>query len=170
MADKTFPGGINIGERGSSIGLTAVGGSGGPRLLVTGATAVDGIRTQGTWTPVVGGTATYTTQEGYYWTLDKLVFIQCKLEINLSGTGSTTTISGLPFTSFNADNASAASGSVSYFASLLSTVVFITPVVVNNTSTVTFTTLAVAAATATNATAVFGNSTRIDFSAVYQAA
>jgi hypothetical protein len=125
---------------------------------------------QGTWTPAIGGDATYTLQEGYYRKQGKLVFIKGKIVINVLGTGSTSTISGLPFAAHNATNASVGSGSVSYFASLAVNVTFINPVVVNNTSTMTFTTIGAAGATATNAAAVFGNSTRIDFSATYMAA
>ena len=53
---------------------------------------------EGTWTPAVGGTATYTTQTGIYTKIGRVVFIQCVLTINVIGTGSTNTISGLPFT------------------------------------------------------------------------
>src|SRR5437899_5670649 len=53
---------------------------------------------EGTWTPSVGGTATYTTQTGTYTKIGRLVFIQGILNINTIGTGSVTTVSGLPFT------------------------------------------------------------------------
>ena len=53
---------------------------------------------EGTWTPSVGGTATYTTQVGGYIKIGKMVTAWCKLIINVIGTGSLTTISGLPFT------------------------------------------------------------------------
>ena len=54
---------------------------------------------EGTWTPSVGGTATYTSQEGQYVKIGKCVYIQAQLIINVIGTGDTNTISGLPFTS-----------------------------------------------------------------------
>ena len=54
---------------------------------------------EGTWTPSVGGTATYTLQEGFYTKIGRIVFINVRLTINVIGTGSTSTISGLPFTS-----------------------------------------------------------------------
>lgn len=53
---------------------------------------------EGTWTPAVGGTATYTTQTGVYTKIGRVVYIYCSLTINAIGTGSATTISGLPFT------------------------------------------------------------------------
>jgi hypothetical protein len=54
---------------------------------------------EGDWTPIIGGSATYTTQEGKYTKIGRLVTIHCRLTINAIGTGSATTISGLPFTS-----------------------------------------------------------------------
>ena len=53
---------------------------------------------EGTWTPNVGGTATYTTQEGNYTKIGRQVTIHVNLVINSIGTGSASTISGLPFT------------------------------------------------------------------------
>lgn len=52
---------------------------------------------EGTWTPSVGGTATYSTQTGTYTKIGRLVFITCQLTIDVIGTGSTFIISGLPF-------------------------------------------------------------------------
>lgn len=54
---------------------------------------------EGTWTPSVGGTATYTVQDGKYVKTGKVVYITCRLLINVIGTGSTSEISGLPFVS-----------------------------------------------------------------------
>ncbi len=53
----------------------------------------------GTWTPSVGGTATYTTQLGRYTKVGNQVTVYFDVQINSIGTGSTTTISGLPFAS-----------------------------------------------------------------------
>jgi len=53
---------------------------------------------EGSWTPSVGGTATYNAQTGSYTKIGRLVFIRGTLTINVIGTGSTTVISGLPFT------------------------------------------------------------------------
>lgn len=52
---------------------------------------------EGTWTPSVGGTATYTTQVGTYTKIGRLVCVRATIVINSIGTGSTTSISGLPF-------------------------------------------------------------------------
>jgi len=53
---------------------------------------------EGTWTPSVGGTATYTVQNGKYTKVGRMVTISCYMGTNNIGTGSTTEISGLPFT------------------------------------------------------------------------
>jgi hypothetical protein len=53
---------------------------------------------EGTWTPTVGGNATYVTQTGSYVKIGRLVLVKGTLEINIIGTGNTTVISGLPFT------------------------------------------------------------------------
>jgi len=53
---------------------------------------------EGTWTPTLGGTATYLAQTGRYTKVGRLVYIQGTLYINAIGTGSTAQISGLPFT------------------------------------------------------------------------
>jgi hypothetical protein len=43
----------------------------------------------GTWTPDLGGTATYTSQLGYFEKVGKLVHVTCALSVNLIGTGNT---------------------------------------------------------------------------------
>jgi len=53
---------------------------------------------EGTWTPSLGGTATYNIQTGTYVKIGRQVTVYCALRSNSIGTGSTTTISGLPFT------------------------------------------------------------------------
>jgi hypothetical protein len=53
---------------------------------------------EGTFTPSIGGTATYNTQTGGYTKIGRQVTVWWILDINLRGTGSQTTILGLPFT------------------------------------------------------------------------
>ena len=52
---------------------------------------------EGTWTPNVGGTATYSEQTGMYTKVGNIVHIYGELRITLIGTGNVTHISGLPF-------------------------------------------------------------------------
>ena len=53
---------------------------------------------EGTFTPSLGGTATYTVQLGNYTKIGRVVFYSLQLTINVIGTGSTSTISDFPFT------------------------------------------------------------------------
>ena len=52
---------------------------------------------EGTFTPNVGGNATYTSQIGKYVKIGRSVTIKLELHINVIGTGSTSIISGIPF-------------------------------------------------------------------------
>jgi hypothetical protein len=53
---------------------------------------------EGTFTPSLGGDATYLAQSGSYTKIGRVVNFKAVVYVNLIGTGSTTTISGLPFT------------------------------------------------------------------------
>lgn len=117
---------------------------------------------EGTWTPSVGGTATYAIQEGRYTKIGRLITIQGIIQISTIGTGSTTTISGLPDT---VDGVTTMA--VGYFANLASSVVFISGRVDNGTANIVFSTLAAAATGSTLGGSIMGSSTRIDFSGSY---
>ena len=52
---------------------------------------------EGTWTPSVGGTATYNSQSASYTKVGRLVTVNFNLQVNTLGTGSAQFISGLPF-------------------------------------------------------------------------
>ena len=52
---------------------------------------------EGTWTPSLGGSATYLAQSGFYTKIGNVVHFKGLLYINAIGTGSTTQITGLPF-------------------------------------------------------------------------
>lgn len=84
---------VVVGNAGSFTTLTASGN-------INGAT----FGTSGVWTPIVGGTATYTVQNGTYVKLGNLVLIRCRFQINVIGTGSKNSISGLPFNSASSDS------------------------------------------------------------------
>lgn len=53
---------------------------------------------EGTWTPSIGGTATYSVQSGQYTKIGNMVFFVCRLVILVKGTGNNYTVTGLPFT------------------------------------------------------------------------
>jgi len=52
---------------------------------------------EGTWTPTLGGTATYGTIIGNYTKVGKLVHVSYQMQVTTIGTGSTTNVDGLPF-------------------------------------------------------------------------
>lgn len=118
---------------------------------------------EGSWTPSVGGTATYTTQVGRWTKIGREVHITAVLTINTIGTGSTSVISGLPYTALNLVNQSV---SVSDFASLATNVVWIGARVDINATTITMRNLTAAGASATSS-ALFGNSASVTISGTY---
>ena len=89
--DQTIvDGNLIIGTSGKGIDFSATPGTGTSELLAD--------YEEGTWTPSIGGDATYFSQTGRYTKVGRLVTFTATLYLNLIGTGSTTTISGLPFT------------------------------------------------------------------------
>lgn len=118
---------------------------------------------EGSWTPAVGGTATYTTQSGNYVKVGKLVYAQFSLAINLIGTGSATTVSGLPFTV-----GSAGSVVVGYFGSLATNVGQMGGIAGASGTSFTFYSTA-GAGTVMTAQSVLGNSADVRGYVVYSA-
>jgi hypothetical protein len=121
---------------------------------------------EGNWTPSVGGSATYTVQLGRYIKIGRLVFVDATLTINAIGTGSATTISGLPYASANTR---AAPGSIGFFGALATNVLFFGIYVNANASTLTFVAMTAAGVSATVSPSVLGSSTDITFTACYEA-
>ena len=73
---------------------------------------------EGTWTPSVGGNATYLIREGRYTKIGRLVHVSFYFTVTTVGTGSSTDISGLPFTPL----ADTGGSSLSYWTGLDSSV------------------------------------------------
>lgn len=117
--------------------------------------------TQGTWTPSLGGNATYTTQTGVYTRIGRLVIFSGNLIVNVIGTGSTNAISGLPFVI-----GSNSTAHIGYFASAAVSPVFVSAYLAATQSTINIVGLT-AAATGTGAINLFGNSTNVYFSGSY---
>ena len=82
-------GNLVIGTAGNGIDFSATAGTGTSELLND--------YEEGTWTPSIGGNATYTTQVGSYTKIGRQVTLWFDLTINVLGTGSTQFISGVPF-------------------------------------------------------------------------
>lgn len=115
---------------------------------------------EGTWTPTLGGTTTYTVQTGAYTKIGRSVHLSCTLTINTIGTGSTLQISGLPFPAVR-DVTSAV-----YWSSAATALVACTARTLAATSVVVLAS-ATAAATGLTSIAVFGNGTTVEFSLTY---
>lgn len=140
-----------------------------PTALKTGSQTVsyDGVDSSmpgmPAFVPSVGGTATYTTQQGRWSLKNKTLHFHGRLTINAIGTGSTTTMSGLPFTS-HATHFGA--GLVSFFSSVATSVTGITFTVPPGSTQADFRSLA-AAGTGTANNAIFQNAADIIFSGSY---
>jgi hypothetical protein len=115
---------------------------------------------EGTWTPSVGGTATYFSQTGKYTKIGNMVSIFCLMRINAIGTGSTTTISGLPFTAGQRGG-----GGMTYWAGLSQAVAFLYPIA--DGTGITFLGATAASANATDGIAIFQGGAYVIFSSTY---
>lgn len=126
---------------------------------------------RGSWTPNVGGNATYYVQEGYYIKVGELVYIWGKIVINVLGTGSTQILSGLPFTSVSSIFATTHSVPVNYFNSLAVQAVDIIGQIGGNTTGMIFNINRTPVNTTQDyVAALFGDLARIEFSGCYQSA
>jgi hypothetical protein len=112
---------------------------------------------EGTWTPSLGGLATYLLQSGTYVKVGRQVTAYFMLRVNLILTGSATDISGLPFVT-GADNLRGM-GSITYFDTLNSANTWISPVTGANTSIISFLGQNAADTNANDGISVFGNLT-----------
>lgn len=131
----------------------------------TGLEASTFLYTTGTWTPSLGGTATYTTQIGHYTKMGRIVCVHGLLDVNVIGTGSQSTISGLPFTSANTTWQPLA---VSKSESLALSVVSITAYT-SAFGTSIFLSARTAASTSDAISNVLGNSSKVSVNGCYQA-
>jgi hypothetical protein len=115
---------------------------------------------EGTWTPNIGGTATYNHQIANYTKVGRVVTVQFDIDVNAIGSGSTGQLSGLPFTSQNINAPQV--GAISYFEDIATACVFLGVYIDNNAQTMQFTGGDSSATTISrNAFAVFGDNTRI---------
>lgn len=116
---------------------------------------------EGTWTPSVGGTATYTSRSGTYTKIGRLVFLHCSIAINVIGTGSTIQISGVPVAS-----AIVAHAAVNFNEATTSVISVVAEI---SGSTVTLNSRADAGVTLNSALDVMGDGTLIEFDITYTA-
>jgi len=169
-----------ISGTGTYLPMTFVaGGSEKLRILTSGgitfngdtaaANALDDYE-EGTWTPNVGGTATYQAggQNGVYTKIGNIVTVQFQIAIDTLGTGSAFRLSGLPFSS--ASISSVQTGCVSYWGTLAVNTIFLSLYVENNASTIQFVGKNTSGTTVDNGINLFGNATTIYGSATYRVA
>ena len=118
---------------------------------------------EGTWTPSIGGNATYTTPNtsGQYVKIGNMVYFVFNVTINVKGTGNNYTVTGLPF------NASVnIKGSISYFLNSATNIVFMTLGGSGNTQFDLYT--LTAAASGLGNTTIFQNGTVVSGTGFYQ--
>ena len=115
---------------------------------------------EGTWTPSVGGNATYTAQAGLYTKIGRLIAIEFVLAINVLGTGSATAVAGLPFVVTITSGLAGAS----YWNGLAASIVYL-GYITSTTTIVLYS--ATAAATGLGNTSILGNSADIRGASVY---
>jgi hypothetical protein len=124
---------------------------------------------EGTWTPSIGGTATYTTQAGTYSKVGNIVTLWFDIQINVLGTGTTTSFSGLPYLSrVSPNNPQGMAGAVGYFVNIATSSTFILVRVDNNATAAQFSNTA-GVTTGVLSNAIFGNGARTTGTITYQA-
>jgi hypothetical protein len=123
---------------------------------------------EGTWTPSVGGSATYTTQVGTYTKVGRVVTCEFEIQINSIGSGSTTAISGLPFTANSSTNGKG--GSLGFFETIAASLYFLN-IRLNASQSSLELGCTLASTTAVNTvTAILQNGTKIRGSITYNVA
>jgi len=158
-ASPSFTVGIGIGGVAAGLGGIAFPAA---AVAVADVNTLDDYE-EGTWTPAVGGNATYHGQTGFYTKIGRVVFFEGEMVINVLGTGSVSTISGLPFTS--------KSGGISvfpvYFGDLAVNMINVVGMVDPNATTIKFYGMAAAGGGMGANINLFGNATQVDFSGHY---
>ena len=157
----------------AKIATTATG------VNVTGAVNIGGTGTanalddyeEGSWTPSVGGNANYTQQFGRYTKIGNHITLQCVIIIgNAIGTGSASSLSGLPFAQ-ESTGFSVGSLSISYMGANATSVIYPTGYVINNAATISFSGMNGANTTfQLNGFNMFTNTTHLQFSVSYRTA
>jgi hypothetical protein len=122
---------------------------------------------EGSWTPSVGGTATYSAQHGIYVKVGRLVYVRGTCTISSIGSGATNSITGLPFTLSSAPSAGGAFASFGYWENLATSVVALYGAADAGSTTMYFGSKSTAGNSINWTTNVWGNSARIDFNITY---
>ena len=126
---------------------------------------------EGTWTPNIGGTATYDIQWGYYIKIGKLVQCWGGLRPNSMGTGNAKQIQNLPFTSLNTPGTTMSGGGAIVWHDNCPSSITNTPAITNHPNTTSCNINAKTAASTTLGDNVnfWQNNHRANFFITYQA-
>lgn len=118
---------------------------------------------EGTWTPSVGGTATYNSRSGSYTKVGRLVAIALEMSILLIGTGSVSAISGGPFT------AGVTTGlSVGYWVGSAANYAAMHAYIGSGSGTITLQSVAAAGASGVSTPTFFANSAAIAIGGIFR--
>jgi hypothetical protein len=123
---------------------------------------------EGTWTPSLGGTTTYSIQQGSYTKVGDKVTAWFDVAVTTIGTGSTSQVSGLPVITIGSGPQGIA-GSIGYFNAIATSIVSMFARVDPSATTIQLTCLTAAATVLTTA-ALFADGSRITGSITYKVA
>ena len=151
---------VNTGLITASSGV-AIGGTGSANTL-------DDYE-EGTWTPTVGGNATYHGRAGKYTKVGRTVHASGFMQVNALGTGSNNTMSGFPFTSSHAGGGNQ-NGSIGLYLYLAVNVLSLEMYYSNASTLTAFKGQTTAGGNSSGNLAIFGNNARIDFNITYETA
>ncbi len=148
---------------------TGVAVTGGVAIGGTGASNTLDDYEEGTWTPSVGGNATYTTQIGKYTKVGNMVTLVCEININnIGNAANTASVSGAPFTPIAGSHA--ASGAVGYHANLAVNVLQLTWRMDGGNAGIHHAGLTSPSGTMSAGLGIFGSGARVLFGITYIAA
>jgi hypothetical protein len=158
---RTLLGGVTANANGGVLQLSSGITFPATQVAASDANTLDDYE-EGTWTPSVGGNATYNSRSGTYTKIGRFVHVTAIISINTLGTGSSTTITGLPFISAGGLGAS---NHVGYWSSTSRSVTSLTACTNSNEIVFTDTTTAT---TGINLNAgIMGNGTDLRFTVTY---
>ena len=124
---------------------------------------------EGTWTPSVGGNATYSVARyGLYTKIGNVVTCQFMIGITTIGTGSTALLYGFPFAAANIS--SVQSGHCSYYENLAVNTIYLAFYVNVNDTTAYFVGKSSSGAVVDNGIGLFGNNTSVFGQITYRVA
>ena len=162
--NPTIAGNLATGGTLTSTGLITA--SAGVAIGGTGAANTLDDYEEGTFTPSLGGNTTYHAQVGKYTKVGNVVHCGVVIQANSLGTGSTTTVSGFPFTSSNAGGGYQG-GDVGYYYFMANNIMSLDVQMSSNATVTNFSGRSTAGGNMPTSTAVFANGARIDFSITY---